>query len=62
MHLPVNILSLTMQFPLTNTASHCIMHPDRGTSMTSPGTKSSEGISINSVQEYKETCQEQPNI
>ena len=47
---PVSILSLTIQLPATNTASHCIIHPDRGISMTSPGTRSSDDISMYSVE------------
>lgn len=47
--LPVSILSLTIQFPATNTASHCMIHPYLGISITSPGTRSSEEISIYSA-------------
>ena len=43
--LPVSMLSLTIQFPLTRTASHCMMQPFRGTSRTSPGTSRSDGMS-----------------
>ena len=43
--LPVSMLSLTMQFPLMRTASHCIMQPRRGISMMSPGTRSSDDMS-----------------
>lgn len=42
---PVSMLSLTMQFPLTRTASHCMTQPWRGTSITSPGTSRSDGTS-----------------
>ena len=34
------MLSLTIQFPVIKAASHCIMQPDRGNSMISPGTSS----------------------
>ena len=42
---PVSMLSLTIQLPVTSTASHCIIHPPFGISITSPGTKSSDDIS-----------------
>ena len=49
---PVSILSLTIQLPATNTASHCIIQPDRGISITSPGTRSSDDDSIYSVNKW----------
>lgn len=39
------MLSLTIQLPLTNAASHCITVPWWGISITSPGTRSSDGMS-----------------
>ena len=44
--LPVSMLSFTIQFPVTKTASHCIKHPRRGISITSPGTRSSDVMSL----------------
>ena len=46
---PVSMLSLTIQFPVTSTASHCMTHPCRGTSITSPGTRVSEQTTSNST-------------
>lgn len=47
--LPVSMLSLTIQLPVMRTASHCMIHPPRGISSTSPGTRSSDGRSIYSI-------------
>lgn len=44
-HLPVSILSLTMQFPIMSTASQCIWQPREGITMTSPGTRCDVGTS-----------------
>ena len=44
-YIPVSILSLTIQFPVIRTASHCMMHPPRGISIISPGTRSSDDSS-----------------
>lgn len=39
--LPVNMLSLTMQVPESKTESQCIVQPDDGMMIMSPGTRSS---------------------
>lgn len=43
--LPVSMLSLTIQFPVRSTASHCMVQPWRGIEIMSPGTRSSEQMS-----------------
>lgn len=43
--LPVSMLSLTMQVPLTSTASQGMIIPFKGITMTSPGTRSTDRIS-----------------
>ena len=43
------MLSLTMQVPLTSTASHGMMVPLMGMTITSPGTRSVDKISSISV-------------
>ena len=55
--LPVSMLSLTIQLPVTRTASHCMIQPWRGTSMISPGTRSSEGTSMYS--EFNQSINQQ---
>lgn len=44
----MSMLSLTMQFPVNSTASHCMTQPFRGMEMMSPGTRSSEQTSAKS--------------
>ena len=45
------MLSLTMQFPCSSTASQCMSHPRRGTSNMSPGERSRDGISMYSAKD-----------
>lgn len=51
------MLSLTMQVPLTSTASHGMMVPLLGMTITSPGTRSVDKISSISVRKgRREGC------